>query len=222
MLHYLLNCLRCNHEGLLERVATRLRGCSGSGDPSSRHREVLDPDSHIHIIDAFEMPSWHWSTERGTFERHATTLSASGSADSRVISMRDRHNIIKQCILRNEHFAPSTLPSHDRERLVTLRSTKQLLGRFGERFLLLGMLRTSKEGSLCIEDADGAVVLDFSKLDEPGDGLFTEGSFALVEGTYTEEATLEIIAIGQPPCEPREVTRCFLFSRVITFHLYTT
>jgi DNA polymerase epsilon subunit 2 len=37
--------------------------------------------------------------------------------------------------------------------------------------------------------------------------LFTEGSFALVEGTYTEEATLEIIAIGQPPCEPREVTR---------------
>ena len=47
----------------------------------------------------------------------------------------------------------------------------------------------------------------FSFQDEPGDGLFTEGCFALVEGEYTEEATLEIIAIGQPPCEPRETSR---------------
>lgn len=75
-----------------------------------------------------------------------------------------RLNIIKQCVLRNEHFAPSTLPSRDRERLVTLRSTKQLLGRPGERFLLLGMLAHNKEGKLCIEDADGSVELDFSKL----------------------------------------------------------
>ncbi|KAF5344140.1 hypothetical protein D9758_008856 [Tetrapyrgos nigripes] len=88
-----------------------------------------------------------------------------------------------------------------------LRSTKQLLGRAGERFLLLGMLSRSKEGKLCLEDADGDVELDFSTLDEPGDGLFTEGSFALVEGEYTEDATLQIIAIGQPPCESRQTAR---------------
>lgn len=53
-----------------------------------------------------------------------------------------------------------------------------------------------------------------SAQDEPGDGFFTEGSFALVEGEYTEEGVLEIIAIGQPPCEPRETTRWdpFFFS----------
>jgi hypothetical protein len=45
-----------------------------------------------------------------------------------------------------------------------LKSTKQLLGRAGERFLLLGMLARSKEGRLCLEDADGSVELDFSKL----------------------------------------------------------
>ena len=28
-----------------------------------------------------------------------------------------------------------------------------------------------------------------------------------MEGEYTEEGTLEIIAIGQPPCEPREIAR---------------
>ncbi len=43
--------------------------------------------------------------------------------------------------------------------------------------------------------------------DEPGDGLFTEGCYALVEGEYTEDACLEIIAIGQPPCEPRSTAR---------------
>lgn len=45
-----------------------------------------------------------------------------------------------------------------------LKSTKQLLGRFGERFLLLGMLAYNKEGKLCLEDADGSVELDFSTL----------------------------------------------------------
>jgi DNA polymerase epsilon subunit 2 len=88
------------------------------------------------------------------------------------------------------------------------------------------MLAHNKEGKLCIEDADGTVELDFSKLvsqhdlscicfeighgnkqDQPGEGFFTEGCFALVEGEYTEEATLEIVAIGQPPCEPRMTAR---------------
>jgi DNA polymerase epsilon subunit 2 len=43
-----------------------------------------------------------------------------GSADSRVLAMRDRLHIIRQSVLRNEHFSPSTLPSRDRERLVTV------------------------------------------------------------------------------------------------------
>ncbi|KAJ7068371.1 DNA polymerase alpha/epsilon subunit B-domain-containing protein [Mycena amicta] len=189
---------------VLQRVYESLQD---QGQRPGAEKEALDPDAHLFVVDAFEMPLWHWSPERGTFEKVSTPLTMSSSADSRVLAMRDRLNIIKQCVLRNEHFAPSTLPSRDREKLVTLRSTKQLLGRAGERFLLLGMLAHSKEGKLCIEDADGSVELDFSKLDEPGDGLFTEGCFALVEGEYTEEGTLEIIAIGQPPCEPRETAR---------------
>ena len=45
-----------------------------------------------------------------------------------------------------------------------LKSTKQLLGRAGERFLLLGMLAHNKEGKLVLEDADGSVELDFTHL----------------------------------------------------------
>ncbi|KAH9938205.1 DNA polymerase epsilon subunit B [Fomitopsis serialis] len=169
--------------------------------------EAVDPDSHLHFIDAFDMPLWHWSHERSTFERAGGPLTISGSADSQIMAMRNRLNVIRQTVLRNDHFSPSTLPSRDRERLLTLRSTKQLLGRSKERFLLFGMLSHNKEGKLCLEDQDGSVELDFSLLDQPSEGLFTEGCFALVEGDYTEDATLSVIAVGHPPCESRESAR---------------
>ncbi|KAI0702873.1 epsilon DNA polymerase [Cytidiella melzeri] len=174
----------------------------GQGDD-----DFLDSDSNLHVINAYDMPLWNWSTERTAFERKPDPLTISGSAESRVAAVRNRLNIIKQTVLRNDHFSPSTLPSRDRENLLTLRSTKQLLGRAGERFLLFGMLSHSKEGKLCLEDEDGPVVLDFSQLDQPSEGLFTEGCFALIEGDYTEDATLVVIAIGHPPCESREAAR---------------
>ncbi|EKM59210.1 uncharacterized protein PHACADRAFT_181204 [Phanerochaete carnosa HHB-10118-sp] len=169
--------------------------------------DFLDPESHLYFIDAFEMPLWNWSTERSAFERALAPLTGSGSADTRISAIRNRLNIIKQTILRNDHFSPSTIAARDREHLLTLRSTKQLLGRAGQRFLLFGMLSHSKEGKICLEDEDGAVELDFSQLDQPSEGLFTEGCFALVEGDYTDEATLQIIAIGHPPCESREAAK---------------
>ncbi|KAL7282368.1 hypothetical protein ACG7TL_003838 [Trametes sanguinea] len=189
---------------VLHRVYEAFQNGEGEG---AQDQALLDPDHHMFVIDAFEMPLWNWSTERSTFERAPGPLTSSGSADSRVTAMRNRLNVIKQCVLRNDHFSPSTLPSKDRENLLTLRSTKQLLGRAGERFLLFGMLTHSKEGKLCLEDQDGLVELDFSQLDVPSEGLFTEGCLALVEGDYTEDATLLVIAIGHPPCESREAAR---------------
>lgn len=43
-----------------------------------------------------------------------------------------------------------------------LSSTKDLLGRSGIDFLLLGMLAYDQAGNLCLEDLDGRVVLDLS------------------------------------------------------------
>lgn len=34
--------------------------------------DTIDPEGHLFVIDAFEMPLWHWSVERGTFERCAS------------------------------------------------------------------------------------------------------------------------------------------------------
>ncbi|KAI0773465.1 epsilon DNA polymerase [Irpex lacteus] len=175
----------------------------GGGDDD----DFLDLDAHLHFIDAYDMPLWNWSTERVAFERVPGPLTLSGSAESRVNAIRNRLNIIKQTILRNDWFSPSTLPSKNRENLLALRSSKQLLGRANERFLLFGMLSHNKEGKLCLEDEDGMVELDFSQLDTPSEGLFTTGCFALIEGDYTEDATLLVIAIGHPPCESREAAK---------------
>lgn len=48
--------------------------------------------------------------------------------------------------------------------MIKVKSTKQLLGRAGQRFLLFGMLSHTKEGKLCLEDQDGIVELDFSQM----------------------------------------------------------
>ncbi|KAA1475990.1 DNA polymerase epsilon subunit B [Dentipellis sp. KUC8613] len=191
---------------VLRRVYEALQDAGQQG--GQRFSDVaLDPEKHLFFVDAFEMPLWNWSVERGAFEKASHALSALGTAESRVWAVRNRLNIIRQTILRNEHFTPSTLPTRDRERLLTIKSTKQLLGRAGQRFLLFGMLSHTKEGKLCLEDQDGVVELDFTLLDQPSEGLFTEGSFVLVEGDYTEDATFIVIAIGHPPCESRETAR---------------
>lgn len=54
----------------------------------------------------------------------------SGTAESRITSARNRLHIIKQSILRNEHFSPSTLPSRDREHLVTVWSRQRYRARY--------------------------------------------------------------------------------------------
>lgn len=33
-------------------------------------QETVDPESHLYFIDAFDMPLWHWSHERATFEKY--------------------------------------------------------------------------------------------------------------------------------------------------------
>lgn len=49
---------------------------------------------------------------------------------------------------------------HDRQEYLRLTSTRNLLGRQGQLFLLFGMLSRNPEGRLCLEDGEGAVVLD--------------------------------------------------------------
>lgn len=51
---------------VLQRVYENFQG---GGDGQTEEQELLDPENHLFIINAFDMPLWNWSLERGTFEK---------------------------------------------------------------------------------------------------------------------------------------------------------
>ena len=52
---------------ILNRVYQTLQS---SGNQRTRKEDgYLDPEDHLHFVDAFEMPLWHWSPERGSFDK---------------------------------------------------------------------------------------------------------------------------------------------------------
>ncbi|KDQ20670.1 hypothetical protein BOTBODRAFT_26684 [Botryobasidium botryosum FD-172 SS1] len=175
---------------------------AGSLDPNTE----INPDHHLFVVNAFEMPRWHFSHERNAFERNPKPPTIAGTPASRHTYLRDRHNIIKQIVLRNENFSPPAIANRDRDSYFKLTSTKNLLGRAGQRFLVFGMLTRTPQGKLCLEDLDGQVELDISEI-TPSEGLYTEGCFVLIEGDYTDEDILSVIAIGHPPPERRVIAR---------------
>jgi DNA polymerase epsilon subunit 2 len=95
------------------------------------------------------------------------------------------------------------------------------------------MLSRDPEGRLCVEDGEGRVVLDMEDAvsptscvgsckisflhqdtegpthagQVPGEGLFTEGCMVLIEGEYTVEETIRVLAMGHPPSEKRDIAR---------------
>jgi hypothetical protein len=69
--------------------------------------------------------------------------------------------------LRNENFTPPAIGGHDRSAYLKLTSTRNLLGRAGQLFLLFGMLSRNPEGKLCLEDGEGRVPLDMEDAVSP-------------------------------------------------------
>jgi DNA polymerase epsilon subunit 2 len=59
---------------VLERVYEAMQGAAARDDRGPTARDALDPDAHLFFVDAFDMPAWHWSVERSTFEKSAPSL----------------------------------------------------------------------------------------------------------------------------------------------------
>lgn len=52
---------------ILKRVYESLQEQGQQSD----EKDLIDPESHLYIINAFEMPLWRWSQENGTFQKLA-------------------------------------------------------------------------------------------------------------------------------------------------------
>lgn len=53
---------------VLKRVYDSFQGTDGQGQGEG---DRLDPETHIHFIDSFNMPLWNWSYEKSAFERYS-------------------------------------------------------------------------------------------------------------------------------------------------------
>ena len=57
---------------ILKRVYDNLQSAGETG--SRKEGTYLEPNKHLFFIDAFEMPCWHWSHERGAFEKSVASF----------------------------------------------------------------------------------------------------------------------------------------------------
>lgn len=139
-------------------------------------------------------------------EQPRTLLS---SAQASSTHLAERYELLKSIVLRNEHFLPAlTGAAAQRDAFMHLTTTKNLLGRQDEACLLFGRLSTAADGTYILEDTEGTVPLDLTQA-VAGEGLFTEGAFVLVEGTYTRDERLQVLALGHPPSENRDAARTY-------------
>ncbi|GAA6004474.1 DNA polymerase epsilon noncatalytic subunit [Rhodotorula paludigena] len=187
---------------LLEETYERLRVAADQPD-DGEGGDDLDAAQHLKIVDSFDLPAWRWDEIRGGFEKAKAAPSIAPGALSKSQYLRDRFNVIKQVILRNEHFCPPTVVDPERVDYMKLTTIKNLLGRQGGHFLIFGLLTRMEDGEFYLEDLDDKVKLNLSEA-TPESGLFTEGSFVLVDGDYTHESIFKVAEIGHPPSERRD------------------
>ncbi|KAI9206982.1 DNA polymerase alpha/epsilon subunit B-domain-containing protein [Polychytrium aggregatum] len=164
-----------------------------------------DIGAYFKTMDAFEIPKWEYRADQKHFVRVQEHLHAFGPARTLTTSFRDRFDLIKQKTLRCEKYSPMSLSLGNRNK-TKITSIKNLIGRSGERFTLLGMLTRMEEGKHHLEDPDGYVELELDENIRYGPGLFTETLFVIVEGTLVTNQKFRAASIELPPCEDRDKT----------------
>ncbi|AMD20391.1 HDL353Wp [Eremothecium sinecaudum] len=147
------------------------------------------------------------------------------SVQSNISLFQTRYHIVKDRVLRNPQFQnddkynPLFSMSQLENQLkgnaadissnmyISITQIKNLLGRNGKNFLLLGLIRKNSKDVWSLEDPSGTVELDISEA-LPTKGLFyVPGFIVLVEGIYYSVGNkFRVSSITHPPGERREET----------------
>ncbi|KAK9461207.1 DNA polymerase alpha/epsilon subunit B-domain-containing protein [Lipomyces oligophaga] len=167
--------------------------------------ETFLAQEFCHIWDAFEQPRWVYNKNRKTFDK-GSPPNMFPSAQDRSRVLHNRYYQILHRIQRNEDYQRPSFHSSRVASWKAITPIKNLLGRTGQQFLLLGFLVRGYNGNLYAEDPSGRIELE---LESPtyGEGYFTPGEILLFEGIYTRAEKLRIASMHHPPIETRKETR---------------
>ena len=137
----------------------------------------------------------------------------------------NRYHLVQDRIMRNEAFQNADTynplssmmslkneltPGFDSQgsgSYMQITPVKNLLGRDGHNFLIMGLLRRNNKGVWTIEDPSGMTEIDISQA-IPTEGLYyVPGCMVLAEGIYfTVGNRFHVTSMTQPPGERREAT----------------
>ncbi|EDO18368.1 hypothetical protein Kpol_1013p40 [Vanderwaltozyma polyspora DSM 70294] len=143
--------------------------------------------------------------------------------DSKISIFPTRYNLIRDRIMRNEAFQNDTnfnplssmismknaMNSNENSIAsgMSLTLIKNLLGRNGKNFLLLGLIKKNSKGKWALEDTSGVVEIDLTQAIPTSGVYYVPGCIVLVEGIYfTSANTFHVSSITHPPAEKREIT----------------
>ncbi|KAI9502962.1 DNA polymerase alpha/epsilon subunit B-domain-containing protein [Coemansia spiralis] len=178
-------------------------------DPSDALAKPTAGSDLFSVISAYDIPPWWYDPGKKMFVHPFEKSEILSSAEAKAALFRQRYDLLKQRVMRNENFMPISFSDQEKDRFYKLSTIDSLQGRDGEHFLLFGMLSQLEEGKLFLEDKAGSIELDFSDMKNEHasvNGLFTENCFALVDG-YLEDSVFKVEEIGLPPPESRDKTR---------------
>ncbi|KAI8349192.1 DNA polymerase alpha/epsilon subunit B-domain-containing protein [Choanephora cucurbitarum] len=167
--------------------------------------EVVNVAQHFHVVSAFDLPRMRYDEQARTFIKSTETPSLLPEASEKGDMYRERYKLVKQRLLRNDSFCPSAMGGANEKEFIKITPIKSLIGHDGEDFVLFGMLTQMEEGKIHLEDEDAHIELVVNEADYDY-GLFTDGSFVLVEGRYGLDHRFHVTEINLPPAESREMT----------------
>lgn len=160
------------------------------------------------VINAFDVPSYKYDNDRKHFFLDTSRRTILPDAVFKATYLTDRYNMLFQRTSRHELFSPLIPGTRAKTKKFQLRTVENLLAASKlNDVVVLGLLTQVTERKLYIEDPTGIVQLDLTDA-QYHSGLFCEGCFVLVEGTYNDEI-LKVSGLGFPPPEMAESSRSY-------------
>ncbi|KAK9471607.1 uncharacterized protein V1510DRAFT_419766 [Dipodascopsis tothii] len=157
------------------------------------------------VVDAFTQHKWVYNAARKHFER-CPSVATLGSAKSSFETKIAHYHLVHHRILRQDAFQAPSLHSVAAATWHAITSIKNMLGRHGKEFLVLGLLNVGANGQYWAEDPSGSVELDLAACPSTNEYI-VPGNIYLLQGVYLRSERFQARSVALPPPEPRALSR---------------
>ncbi|CAL0323905.1 unnamed protein product [Lupinus luteus] len=153
--------------------------------------------SSICVVDAFDIPRFHYDPIRKQFYEHTSSLPVHGEASAKESLYRDRFLLLSQRLSRDQHFSK---PAFDSEfshfGSCEISPIQSLVGQTGRRWVM-GLISQLEDGHFYLEDLTASQYKITT-------GFFSENTIVVAEGEMLVEGIFQVLTCGFPPLEDRD------------------